>query len=114
MGRFSNIMSVHLHKVEPVSAKLVGASFRPHRTTRPPNAQDLSEIESKINSVLSTLDSLEDDIVEYRRDKIRKQLVGPSVFDYIRAGFMMFIVVGIPFILIEVFSRDWNKVESSG
>ena len=110
-------MSVHLHKVEKVqnntnySPRLQQARLRPHRNTYQ-SQQDLSEIESKINSVLSTLGSLEGDIVEYKREKVRKKLEGASTFDYIKAGFMYFIVIGVPFIMIEVFARDWGKVGS--
>merc|ERR1712159_304955 len=109
MGIFIFTMSLHLHKVEKVETKLKQATFRPHRTSYQ-SQQDLDEIQSKINSVLSTLGSLEDDIVEYKKEKVRKQLKGTSTFEYIKAGFMFFVVIGIPFILIEVFARDWNKV----
>merc|ERR1719219_259795 len=107
-------MPVHLQKVERLSSQHehLFTTRRQLLSSGNIDANDLNDIESKINSVLSTLDSLEDDIVDYKRKQISDAAKSTSVFDYIRAGFMFFIVIGVPFILIEVFARDWNKVNA--
>ena len=73
-------------------------------------SEDLESIDMKVNSLLNTLNSIQEDITRHqiRKKKEQEKLDNPSVGDYFRAFLMFFICIGLPVMAIELFSRSFS------
>ena len=76
-----------------------------NKTSEQVNHDDVESMDRKLNSVLNVLDGLQHDIAKYKKHEIRKE-EKISVMDYIYSFWTLFICCGVPFILIETFSRE--------